>query len=169
EPQPIAPAPYSRGDGAPMMRNEASAAAAERSSAQAKQQEDSRLGTGHGRRETSSVQNVAFERATPGPAETITLYYDSYRNLAARDRGARPLLAAGTLHHLALYDRAQSPSGPLAKARPDARRAGRRRNPGREPRSRRPGAGAAGARALRRGLAGAARAAARGFSAARGG
>ena len=84
EPQPIAPAPYSRGDGAPMMRNEASAAAAERSSAQAKQQEDSRLGTGHGRRETSYVQNVAFERATPGPAETITLYYDSYRNLVAR-------------------------------------------------------------------------------------
>src|SRR5881394_209756 len=84
EPQPIAPAPHSRGDGAPMMRNEASAAAAERSSAQAKQQEDSRLGTGHGRRETSYVQNVAFERATPGPAETITLYYDSYRNLVAR-------------------------------------------------------------------------------------
>src|SRR5947207_547267 len=79
EPQPIAPAPHSRGDGAPMMRSEASAAAAERSSAQAKQQEDSRLGTGHGRRETSYVQNVAFERATPGPAETITLYYDSYR------------------------------------------------------------------------------------------
>jgi hypothetical protein len=65
-----------------MMRNEASAAAAERSAAQAKQ--EGRLGTGHGRRETSYVQNVAFERATPGPAETITLYYDSYSNLLAR-------------------------------------------------------------------------------------
>ena len=65
-----------------MMRNEASAAAAERSAAQAKQED--RLGTGHGRRETSYVENVAFERATAGPAETITLYYDSYRNLVAR-------------------------------------------------------------------------------------
>jgi hypothetical protein len=30
------------------------------------------------------VQQVAFERATPAPAETVTLYYDSYRNLLAR-------------------------------------------------------------------------------------
>ncbi len=87
-PQPIAPfpqsAPYSRGDGAPAMQREA--AAAERSSAAqaAAKQEDSRLGTGHGRRESSVVQNVAFERATTAPAETITLYYDSYRNLLAR-------------------------------------------------------------------------------------
>jgi hypothetical protein len=84
-PQPIAPAPqsapYSRGDGAPALRREA--AAAESSSAAQAKQED-RLGTGHGRRETSYVENVAFERATPGPAETITLYYDSYRNLVAR-------------------------------------------------------------------------------------
>jgi len=27
---------------------------------------------------------VAFERASSTPAETITLYYDSYRNLLAR-------------------------------------------------------------------------------------
>jgi len=45
---------------------------------------ESRLGTGHGRRETSPAQQVAFERATPGPAETVVLYYDSYANLAAR-------------------------------------------------------------------------------------
>src|SRR3989440_1431442 len=87
-PQPIAPlpqsAPYGRGDGAPAMQREA--AAAERSSAAqaAAKQEDSRLGTGHGRRETSYVQNVAFERASVMPGETITLYYDSYRNLVAR-------------------------------------------------------------------------------------
>lgn len=84
-PQPVAPspqsAPYSRGDGAPARRE---AAAAERSSSEAAaKQEDARLGTGHGRRETSYVQNVAFERATVMPAETITLYYDSYRNLLA--------------------------------------------------------------------------------------
>ena len=86
EPQPIAPfpqsAPYSRSDGAPMARREE--AAAEKLAAQAKSQAESSLGTGHGRRETSYVQNVAFERATPTPTETITLYYDSYRNLVAR-------------------------------------------------------------------------------------
>ena len=88
EPQPIAPfpqsAPYSRGDGAPAMRNEASAAAAEQSRAAAQAKQEDRLGTGHGRREASYVQNVSFERATVSPVETITLYYDSYRNLLAR-------------------------------------------------------------------------------------
>jgi hypothetical protein len=87
-PQPVAPAPqsapYSSGDGAPAMRREA--AAAERSSANAPKAmaQDAPLGTGHGRREASHVRNVAFERATVMPAETITLYYDSYRNLLAR-------------------------------------------------------------------------------------
>src|SRR5947207_9879562 len=47
-------------------------------------QAESRIGTGHGRRETSQVEHVAFERATSAPAETIVLYYDSYANLAAR-------------------------------------------------------------------------------------
>ena len=42
------------------------------------------LGTGHGRREESRVTWVDFERATAAPAETITIYYDSYRNLVAR-------------------------------------------------------------------------------------
>jgi len=66
---------------APMMRHEArrDAAAGPRAA-----QEESRLGTGHGRREASQVQHVAFERASSTPAETITLYYDSYRNLLAR-------------------------------------------------------------------------------------
>lgn len=89
-PQPIAPfpqsapAPYSRGDGAAAMEREAAAAAADSSRLAAAKQQAERLGTGHGRRETSVVQNVAFERATPSPAETITLYYDSYSNLLAR-------------------------------------------------------------------------------------
>jgi hypothetical protein len=43
-----------------------------------------RLGTGHGRREQSVVQHVAFERATRAPADTISLYYDSSSNLLAR-------------------------------------------------------------------------------------
>ena len=41
------------------------------------------LGTGHGRIETSYARHVAFERATLHPAETITIRYDSYRNLVA--------------------------------------------------------------------------------------
>jgi hypothetical protein len=41
------------------------------------------LGTGHGRREESHVRWVDFERAND-PVETITIYYDSYRNLVAR-------------------------------------------------------------------------------------
>jgi hypothetical protein len=54
------------------------------SGAPAAEQAAPRLGTGHGRREASYVEHVAFERATLAPAETITLYYDSYRNLLAR-------------------------------------------------------------------------------------
>jgi hypothetical protein len=42
------------------------------------------LGTGHGRREESRVRWVDFERATEEPAETIAIYYDSYRNLVAQ-------------------------------------------------------------------------------------
>ncbi|HEY3075419.1 MAG TPA: hypothetical protein VGJ74_09615 [Burkholderiales bacterium] len=57
---------------------------AESATAKREAQDESRLGTGHGRREASQVQHVAFERATSAPAETITLYYDSYRNLLAR-------------------------------------------------------------------------------------
>jgi len=41
------------------------------------------LGTGHGRIETSHARHVVFERATATPAETVTIRYDSYRNLVA--------------------------------------------------------------------------------------
>jgi hypothetical protein len=41
------------------------------------------LGTGHGRSETSYARHVTFERATPHPAETVTIRYDSHRNLVA--------------------------------------------------------------------------------------
>ena len=72
EPQPIAP----------QARREASSDSAAAAPHAAEQ--DARLGTGHGRRETSYVQHVAFERASSTPAEAITLHYDSYRNLVAR-------------------------------------------------------------------------------------
>ena len=48
------------------------------------ERDDSRMGSGHGRHETSPARHVAFERATSSPAEVITLYYDSHVNLAAR-------------------------------------------------------------------------------------
>lgn len=41
------------------------------------------LGTGHGRREESRTQYVGFDRRTTTPVETITIYYDSHRNLVA--------------------------------------------------------------------------------------
>lgn len=49
------------------------------------------LGTGHGRRETSLVREVEFERATQEPAETFAIYYDSYRNLVAQGVLATPV------------------------------------------------------------------------------
>lgn len=48
------------------------------------------LGTGHGRRESSPVREVQFERATQEPAETLAIYYDSYRNLVAQGVLASP-------------------------------------------------------------------------------
>ncbi len=42
------------------------------------------LGTGHGRNEISYARQVGFERASSEPAETVVIYYDSYRNLLAR-------------------------------------------------------------------------------------
>lgn len=52
-----------------------------------------RLGTGFGRDETSLVQRVGFERATPSPAETITIRYDRLENLIALGVLPRPRYA----------------------------------------------------------------------------
>jgi len=49
------------------------------------------LGTGHGRREESRVHWVDFERASEQPVESITIYYDSYRNLVARGIVTAPI------------------------------------------------------------------------------
>jgi hypothetical protein len=43
-----------------------------------------RLGTGHGQREDSYAEYVPFERASDTPVETVTIRYDSYRNLVAQ-------------------------------------------------------------------------------------
>jgi hypothetical protein len=44
----------------------------------------SRLGTGHGERESSPVRYVDFERASSSPDDVLTVYYDSERNLRAQ-------------------------------------------------------------------------------------
>ncbi len=46
--------------------------------------EESRLGTGHGRRVDSGAVYTEFERASESPDEIIRIYYDSRRNLVAR-------------------------------------------------------------------------------------
>lgn len=48
------------------------------------------LGTGHGRREYSSVTQVAFERASASPDEVIRIRYDSHDNLVAMGVIRRP-------------------------------------------------------------------------------
>ena len=78
-PQSIAPAPLAAESAKLMQRGAASSDAAG-----TRREAEAQIGTGHGRRETSYVYNVDFERATVMPAETVTLYYDSYRNLVAR-------------------------------------------------------------------------------------
>lgn len=50
----------------------------------AQRRSDSRLGTGHGHRESSPAQHVDFRRVSHTPDETIVIYYDSRRNLIAR-------------------------------------------------------------------------------------
>ncbi len=45
---------------------------------------EDRLGTGHGERIASQIRSTSFIRATSGPNEVLTLYYDSYANLVAR-------------------------------------------------------------------------------------
>ena len=62
----------------------AAGAGASADAAKSTESSQPRLGTGWGRDETSHARFVAFERASSAPAEVITLYYDSYRNLVAR-------------------------------------------------------------------------------------
>jgi hypothetical protein len=45
---------------------------------------DSRLGTGHGRSESSQAQRVGFERATSSPESVVAIRYDRRETLVAR-------------------------------------------------------------------------------------
>jgi hypothetical protein len=59
-------------------------ASADASRAAPRAKAEKKLGTGHGRNETSHMRYVDFERASDTPDEVITIYYDSYRNLLAQ-------------------------------------------------------------------------------------
>jgi len=90
EPAPVAPpVPFSTGQlsrekAAASDGPAASAARAEALGAPRAADHGDRLGTGHGRIEASQTRHVGFERASSEPAETVVIYYDSYRNLLAR-------------------------------------------------------------------------------------
>ena len=64
--------------------NADAAASAPRSEMQRAAKASAPLGTGHGEREYSSVTEVEFERASSSPDEMVTLYYDTWNNLAAQ-------------------------------------------------------------------------------------
>jgi hypothetical protein len=70
--------------GAPSATPEESGAAdaAERAAPAMKRQE--KLGTGHGEREWSAARYTSFRRATEHPNQTVSIHYDSTRNLVAR-------------------------------------------------------------------------------------
>jgi hypothetical protein len=88
---PQAPAPFSRSEAARESRDSTAEGAAAAESAPGQAQDEARsaapaakLGTGHGRSETSHARYVSFERASNDPAEMVTIYYDSHRNLVVR-------------------------------------------------------------------------------------
>ncbi len=62
----------------------ASAEAKASSRQSANDREESRLGTGHGRRIDSGAVYTSFERASESPDEIVRIYYDSRKNLVAR-------------------------------------------------------------------------------------
>jgi hypothetical protein len=83
EPVPLAAAPAAKA-------NADSSAAREQESAGSGAPAQRRLGTGHGRSETSHVTYTDFERARNTPDEVITLRYDSRDNLLAMGAIPRP-------------------------------------------------------------------------------
>lgn len=78
-----APFPYAPAQ-APLSKSQRSEAQGAASDAAPARAAEAPLGTGHGRSEAAPARRVGFERATPDPAETVVIYYDSLRNLVAR-------------------------------------------------------------------------------------
>lgn len=85
KPKPLSVAPPARSnesaaDAAPASPSTRGESASGEARALAKEE---RLGTGHGRSETSHVSYTDFERARPTPDEIVTIHYDSHANLVA--------------------------------------------------------------------------------------
>lgn len=78
---PPPPVPFSA---APAQSTRSAAESAPGGAAADMARREERVGTGHGRRETSPAVQVQFERATAAPGEIVTVYYDSHANLVAR-------------------------------------------------------------------------------------
>jgi hypothetical protein len=86
-PPPVASAPALRSDNAARQAAPAaeSAAGAERDVGKLKaEREESRLGTGHGERETAPTRYTEFRRATSQPQEVVTVRYDSRAQLVSQ-------------------------------------------------------------------------------------
>jgi len=84
---PATAAPPMRENAAPSepLAKERAAGMADSLSAGARQRSaDSRLGTGHGRSESSHAQHVAFQRATSTPESVVSIRYDRREALVAR-------------------------------------------------------------------------------------
>jgi hypothetical protein len=77
-----APAPSAEASDNELAKSEREAAGAAQSNESTRS--ESKLGTGHGERESSPAQYVDFRRASATPDETIVIYYDSRRNLLAQ-------------------------------------------------------------------------------------
>jgi hypothetical protein len=85
--EPPRPAPAeaeSRADGAADSSLAGGARTTTQAAPAAKRARQERLGTGHGEREYAHVDTTHFVRASSSPAETVAVWYDSYRNLVAQ-------------------------------------------------------------------------------------
>ena len=80
-----APAPVQEGAAAAgSVGRERDAPAESLASSEMKKSYDARLGTGHGRTETSYAQRVGFDRATAAPEAVVAIRYDRRETLVAR-------------------------------------------------------------------------------------
>jgi hypothetical protein len=94
-PQPVAPlsrreasaaesGKYAQADAAGAPAANAPDGASAQEAPRARGEREAKIGTGHGGRERSEVVHTSFRRASPHPAQTLTIYYDTHANLVAR-------------------------------------------------------------------------------------
>jgi hypothetical protein len=80
-----APAPAQEGEtAAGVLGKERGASGEGQRASEERKSHDSRLGTGHGRNETSYAQRVGFDRASSSPEAVVSIRYDRRETLVAR-------------------------------------------------------------------------------------